>query len=254
MRRDVASVIVDVMDTDIAPVELHTGSRVWAQTFARVYEPLLWAGERTGLRERRRALLAQARGRTIEIGAGTGLNLRHYPAGVDELVLAEPDDDMRRRLTKHSSRSQPSFTCDRRARGTAAVSGRLRRHGRLDPRVVHGGDARSRAPGDRTGAEARWPAALHRTRPIGLTAARPLAGSARRSLAPIRPRVSLQPRHRGADGCLRVRVGAPRHRHMARGAAPRTSAHHRQRAARRPERLTSDDERPGRTVSSGRRR
>jgi SAM-dependent methyltransferase len=105
MRHGVPSVIVGVMDTDTASIELHSGSRVWAHTFARIYDPLLWAGERTGLRARRRALVAQASGRTIEIGAGTGLNLPHYPDDVDELVLLEPDADMRRRLTERSSRS-----------------------------------------------------------------------------------------------------------------------------------------------------
>ena len=33
----------------------------------------------------------------LEIGAGTGLNLEHYPEGI-ELVLAEPDEPMARRL------------------------------------------------------------------------------------------------------------------------------------------------------------
>jgi SAM-dependent methyltransferase len=93
------------MDVDIARVELHAGSRTWARLFATAYEPFLWAGERAGLRRRRRALLAEARGRVVEIGAGTGLNLRHYPAGIDELVLAEPDADMRRRLERRSARA-----------------------------------------------------------------------------------------------------------------------------------------------------
>jgi ubiquinone/menaquinone biosynthesis C-methylase UbiE len=40
---------------------------------------------------RRARLLADARGRVLEVGAGTGLNLRHYPpSGIEELVLAEP--------------------------------------------------------------------------------------------------------------------------------------------------------------------
>jgi ubiquinone/menaquinone biosynthesis C-methylase UbiE len=46
----------------------------------------------------RRDVLAGARGRIVEIGAGTGANLAHYPAGVDELVLTEPDEAMARRL------------------------------------------------------------------------------------------------------------------------------------------------------------
>jgi ubiquinone/menaquinone biosynthesis C-methylase UbiE len=50
------------------------------------------------MREERRQLLAAAEGVTIEVGAGTGLNLEHYPEAVTRLVLAEPDRHMRRRL------------------------------------------------------------------------------------------------------------------------------------------------------------
>jgi SAM-dependent methyltransferase len=57
---------------------------------AALYDPVLWAGEKLGMARRRRELLAGAEGAVLEIGAGTGLNLRHYPAGLDELVLAEP--------------------------------------------------------------------------------------------------------------------------------------------------------------------
>ncbi|MGE0066525.1 MAG: class I SAM-dependent methyltransferase [Solirubrobacterales bacterium] len=57
---------------------------------AAIYEPLLWLGEKRGMAERRRRLLAGADGRVLEIGAGTGLNLAHYPARIEQLVLAEP--------------------------------------------------------------------------------------------------------------------------------------------------------------------
>jgi SAM-dependent methyltransferase len=55
-----------------------------------LYNPFLWAGEKLGMARLRRRLLAEARGKVLEIGAGTGLNLRHYPAHLYELVLAEP--------------------------------------------------------------------------------------------------------------------------------------------------------------------
>jgi len=55
-----------------------------------LYNPFVWFGERRGMAARRRELLAEARGAVLEIGAGTGLNLRHYPTGLDQLVLAEP--------------------------------------------------------------------------------------------------------------------------------------------------------------------
>ena len=83
-------------------------SAMWSRIFALVYEPALWLGEVAGMRKRRHELLAQARGRVLEVGAGTGLNLAHDPAAVTELIVAEPDDSMRRRL-------------ERRARGRAAV-------------------------------------------------------------------------------------------------------------------------------------
>jgi SAM-dependent methyltransferase len=96
-----------------------TGSGAWASTFAAVYDPFLWIGERTGLRAARRELLAQARGRTVEIGAGTGLNLPYYPDDVDDLAVAEPDAAMRARLATRLGRS------GRRARVVDAPAERL---------------------------------------------------------------------------------------------------------------------------------
>lgn len=66
--------------------------------FAAVYDRLMASTERAGLADRRAALIADARGATLEVGAGTGLNLRHYPDAVTELVLTEPDSHMARRL------------------------------------------------------------------------------------------------------------------------------------------------------------
>ena len=70
----------------------------WAKPFAAVYEASLWPGEIAGMRRRRRELLAQAHGCVLEIGAGTGINLPHYPAGLSELILTEPADEMRAKL------------------------------------------------------------------------------------------------------------------------------------------------------------
>jgi ubiquinone/menaquinone biosynthesis C-methylase UbiE len=74
---------------------------------AATYEPFLARGERRGMTERRRALLAGAHGRVLEIGSGTGLNLAHYPAGLEELVLTEPDAGMARRLERRVVRERP---------------------------------------------------------------------------------------------------------------------------------------------------
>jgi SAM-dependent methyltransferase len=67
---------------------------------AAVYDPFLALGERRGTTARRAALLGDLSGRVLEIGAGTGLNLPHYPATVDELVLTEPDPGMVARLRR----------------------------------------------------------------------------------------------------------------------------------------------------------
>ena len=74
----------------------------WARGFALLYDPFLWAGEVAGMKSRRRALLRQARGRVVEIGAGTGLNVAHYPPGLAELILAEPDASMCKRLLRRA--------------------------------------------------------------------------------------------------------------------------------------------------------
>jgi ubiquinone/menaquinone biosynthesis C-methylase UbiE len=42
----------------------------------------------------REALLAGARGRVLEVGAGTGWNLRFYPPEVEEIVATEPEAGM----------------------------------------------------------------------------------------------------------------------------------------------------------------
>lgn len=62
--------------------------------FAGAYDRFVARSERAGLADQRRRLLAQARGRTLEIATGTGLNLTHYPAAVTELVLTEPYQPM----------------------------------------------------------------------------------------------------------------------------------------------------------------
>ncbi|MBA2608359.1 MAG: methyltransferase domain-containing protein, partial [Actinobacteria bacterium] len=50
-----------------------------------------------GLGERRQRLVARARGRVLEIGAGTGRNLPFY-RHVAEVVALEPDAAMTKRL------------------------------------------------------------------------------------------------------------------------------------------------------------
>lgn len=78
--------------------------------FAATYDRFLAKTEERGLFDRRRRLLAGARGRVLEIGAGTGLNLAHYPtSGMSSLVILEPDGAMRRRLMPRLATAGVSF-------------------------------------------------------------------------------------------------------------------------------------------------
>ena len=81
---------------------------------AYVYDPLLAGLERRYGAAWRRELLAGLSGRVLEIGAGTGANLDHYPDAVEHVVLAEPDRAMRGQLERKLTRSA--------LRGRATVS------------------------------------------------------------------------------------------------------------------------------------
>jgi ubiquinone/menaquinone biosynthesis C-methylase UbiE len=65
---------------------------------AALYDPFLALGERRSMGALRRGLLASARGRVLEAGAGTGHNVAAYPAALSELVLTEPVPAMLSRL------------------------------------------------------------------------------------------------------------------------------------------------------------
>lgn len=62
--------------------------------FARYYPVLVGISERAGGAEQRARVIGQAVGRTLEIGAGNGYNLPHYPSSVTELVVTEPSSHM----------------------------------------------------------------------------------------------------------------------------------------------------------------
>jgi len=70
----------------------------WGRGFTALYDWMLKSTEEEGLRDMRRETLSSASGRTIDLGAGTGANLGLYPDSVTELVLAEPDPHMLRKL------------------------------------------------------------------------------------------------------------------------------------------------------------
>jgi SAM-dependent methyltransferase len=88
----------------------------WGRLFAAFYDRALRASEENGLGDMRRTLLAGARGRVVEIGAGTGVNLDLYGPGVEDLTLVEPDPHMGARLRER---------LEGRAGGVSAVPRRL---------------------------------------------------------------------------------------------------------------------------------
>jgi SAM-dependent methyltransferase len=73
---------------------------LWGPVFARGFDRFNKGAEDAGLRDKRRALLTRARGRTLEIGAGTGVNLELYPDSDIDLVLTEPDSHMHHQLER----------------------------------------------------------------------------------------------------------------------------------------------------------
>lgn len=67
---------------------------------APAYDRMMRGSEEAGVRELRQGLVADATGRVLEIGAGTGLNLPHYNDSIESLVLTEPQGPMLRRLQR----------------------------------------------------------------------------------------------------------------------------------------------------------
>lgn len=69
-----------------------------SRLMALAYDRFMRASERACLDAWRHDLLAGLSGEVLEIGAGTGANLVHYPASVTRLVLTEADRFMRSKL------------------------------------------------------------------------------------------------------------------------------------------------------------
>jgi ubiquinone/menaquinone biosynthesis C-methylase UbiE len=78
----------------------------WTIT-APVYDRMSRNSEEAGLSELRRGLLADAAGRVLEIGAGTGVNLPHYGPELESLVVTDPEPPMLRRLRQAALEHAP---------------------------------------------------------------------------------------------------------------------------------------------------
>ena len=186
-----------------------------------------WSEQRRTWRTMRAGLVGEARGRTLEIGAGTGLNLAHYTDAVTELVLTEPDPHMARRLRTAARRRSAPAGHGRGRRGagrSAPVRGRELRHRGLDARPLQRRSARQGRRRDRPGTTS--PAgrgAVRRARPQ-----RPIATALARWQDRLeRPwgwmhgRLPPEPGHRRGARGRRASDGEPGSRRAAEGAAAR---------------------------------
>src|SRR5690242_3622535 len=80
---------------------------IWGRIFAGMYDHVMAKTEKAGLSAHRQALLSQATGDVLEVGAGTGANLLLYGEGVRTLTLTEPEKPMVHRLEKHLAERRP---------------------------------------------------------------------------------------------------------------------------------------------------
>ena len=74
--------------------------------FARMLGRLIEREERMGQAEHREEMLSGLSGRVVELGAGNGINFRHYPSSVTEVVAVEPEPYLRERA-EQAARGAP---------------------------------------------------------------------------------------------------------------------------------------------------
>ncbi len=112
--------------------------------FAATYDRQMTKAEKAGLTALRAGLLAQATGRVLEIGGGTGANLAHYGPAVESLTITEPEvpdaEAPRARVADRGARDDGAAG----PRRGPSLRGRHVRHGRLDL-VLCGVDDQPRA-------------------------------------------------------------------------------------------------------------
>src|SRR4051794_28717220 len=73
--------------------------------FARCLARSAAIAERNGADAVRRRLVEGLAGRVVEIGAGSGIQFRHYPGTVDEVVAIEPEPTLRAMATEAAGRA-----------------------------------------------------------------------------------------------------------------------------------------------------
>ena len=80
--------------------------------FARNYDKVTARMEHAWLGDARTRVLAGLHGTVVELGAGTGRNLAHYPDTVEQLVLTEPSAAMRDQLRARVRDHAPPFAVE----------------------------------------------------------------------------------------------------------------------------------------------
>jgi ubiquinone/menaquinone biosynthesis C-methylase UbiE len=74
---------------------------IGGRLFALAYDRMMAGAEAAGLRAERERVLADAAGRVLEVGGGSGVNLALYGDDVETLTVTEPERPMLRRLAGH---------------------------------------------------------------------------------------------------------------------------------------------------------
>ena len=146
------------------------------RVFAAMYDRMSAGTEKAGLADHRRELLAGARGRVLEIGAGTGANLAFYGDGVESLTTVEPEAPMAKRLERRAEQlgrpielvKAPAEKLPFADDSFDVVVSTL-----VLCTVGDQAEVLARAP---AGAETRWQAPVHRARARRGCGARALAG------------------------------------------------------------------------------
>ena len=72
--------------------------------FASIYDRMMASGERSFMGKVREEIAGGARGRVLEIGAGTGANFPYYNDHAEEIFATEPDPYMMRRAKRRAEK------------------------------------------------------------------------------------------------------------------------------------------------------
>ncbi|HYI60429.1 MAG TPA: class I SAM-dependent methyltransferase [Acidimicrobiales bacterium] len=89
--------------------------------FAALYDRVLAPMEEAGLRAWRADLLADLSGTVVEVGAGTGANLAHYPPAVERLVVTEPEPAMLAQMRDRLGTVRPGVPVEVRRAASASL-------------------------------------------------------------------------------------------------------------------------------------